>query len=235
MDDLAFRRAVYADPNTKDPEIIAAANADPAKKALLNELKALDKQLASASKIPVPDDLAHKLIWQGTITDFARHKKRSRIYLSIAASVAFVVGLSFTLWQQHATVNISSEALAHMYYTDMQEAPRASAVSLDIVNDRLAGYGASLASEIGVIKSANYCRLDSVKSLHLILETASGLVSVFVLPDDRKMDVLSTFSDTQYAGETLKPERANVLVVGDKGQDLTPIKQEVEQKLLFSA
>ena len=87
MDELEFRRAVYADPYSNDPRIKAAAEADPAKKAFLAELRQLDANIAQASKVPVPHDLAHKLIWQGTITEFSAHKKKTRSYIALAASV----------------------------------------------------------------------------------------------------------------------------------------------------
>ncbi|WP_164078293.1 DUF3379 family protein [Alteromonas facilis] len=234
MDELEFRRVVYSDPNTQDPRVLAAIQADPAKKAFVEELKALDEQLLAASKVPVPETLASKLIWQGTISDYASHKKRTRVYLSMAASVAFVVGISFTLWHQQ-TGDIGQEALAHMYYTEASEGPRATTVSLTQVNDRLSGFGATLVGDIGVLKSANYCTLDAIKSLHLIVETSEGLVSVFVLPEDKSHNVLTAFSDYKYAGEILKPERANVLIVGEKQQNLSKIKQDVAEKLLFSA
>jgi hypothetical protein len=46
---------------------------------------------------------------------------------------------------------------------------------------------------------------------------------------------LSTFSDKNLSGEKLDIQRANILVVGEKGQDLDDIKQSVKQNILFSA
>ena len=234
MDELEFRREVYADPSAEDPRVKKAAEADPAKMDFLKELRQLDSELKQAAKIPVPDDLAHKLIWQGTITDFETHKKRSRRHLALAASVAFIVGLSFTVWQQQShTIDFSHEALAHMYYQEML--PGASNVSLNDVNTKLQTFGATLASNIGTIKSANYCHLDKQRSLHLILETEQGLVSVFVLPNTGSGKFDKAFSDNQYAGEKLDVQQANVLVVGEKGKDLTNVKQSVKQRMIFSA
>ena len=234
MDELEFRREVYADPSADNPRVKQAAESDPAKMAFLKELRQLDADLKQAAKVPVPDDLAHKLIWQGTIADFAAHKKRSRRHLALAASVAFVVGISFTVWQQQShTIDFSQEALAHMHYQEML--PNASVVSLRDVNSKLETFGATLASDIGTIKSANYCHLDKQRSLHLILETEQGLVSVFVLPKTDNGTFEPAFSDNQYAGEKLDLQQANVLVVGEKGNDLSALKENVKQRMIFSA
>ena len=236
MDELEFRRAIYADPHTDDPRVKTAIESDPAKKAFLAEMRQLDATITKAAKVDVPEDLASKLIWQGTMTEFATHKRKTRVHLALAASVAFVVGTGFTLWQQQAQrVDFSHEALAHMHYTEAKEGPRATAVSLNEVNGKLASFGASFTEQIGPIKSANYCRLDKVKTLHLIFESAAGLVSVFIVPDVEKGKFLSTFSDENFSGEKLDTQRANILVVGEKGQDLDDIKQSVKQNILFSA
>jgi hypothetical protein len=234
MDELAFRRAVYADPNTDDPRVWHAAQTDPAKMAFLKELRQLNNDLNQAANVSVPEDLAHKLIWQGTISDFTAQKRRSRVHLALAASVAFVVGISFTVWQQQAhTIDFSQEALAHMYY--QETFPSAAVVSLSDINSKLETFGARLASNIGTVKSANYCHLHRQRSLHLIIETEQGLVSVFVLPktDNGKFDY--AFSDNQYAGEKLDVQQANVLVVGEKGSDISTVKQNVKQGMVFSA
>jgi hypothetical protein len=234
MDELEFRREVYANPNVDDPRVKQAAEADPAKMAFLKDLRKLDADLTEAAKVPVPENLAHKLIWQGTITDFETHKKRSRRHLALAASIAFVVGVSFTVWQQQShTIDFSHEALAHMYYQEM--IPGAQAVSLTDVNAKLQTFGASLASNIGNIMSANYCHLDKQRSLHLVVDTEDGFVSIFVLPKEANGSFDQAFSDTRYAGERLDVQKANVLIVGDKGQNLNHVKRNVKEQMIFSA
>ena len=62
MDDLQFRRALYADPTNQDPEVIAAQQSDPSKKQFAHDIYQLDKHIEQALKVPVPDDLCDKLI-----------------------------------------------------------------------------------------------------------------------------------------------------------------------------
>ncbi|MBT0587512.1 DUF3379 family protein [Alteromonas sp. SM 2104] len=236
MDELEFRRAVYADPQSDDPRIKEAAQRDPKKMSFLQELKQLDADLKQASKVEVPEDLASKLIWQGTLSDFEAHKRKSRMHLALAASVAFVVGISFTVWQQQRhTIDFSHEALAHMYHSEIPPGASASTVSLSDINAKLATFGGTLLSDLGTVKAANYCHLDNVRSLHLILDTAQGLVSVFVLPQMDNGSFEPAFADSQFSGEKLPISKANVLVVGEKGKDISTVKQQVQQRMVFSA
>ncbi len=233
IDDLAFRRALYADPHTNDPRVKAAARSSAGNRAFATELLQLDAAISQASKVPVPDNLASKLIWQGSFSEFAAHKKRARTHIALAASVAFMAGFSAVVWHQHAhTIDLSAEALAHMNHV---EGYRPATVSLSDANAKLASFGAALANEIGTIKSANYCLLDKVRSLHLILETSSGLVSVFFVPDVDGGKFGERFSNQQFVGEKLTTQKANVLVVGEQGQNIRALSQEVNRNLLFPA
>lgn len=60
MDELEFRRRLFADPNDKD--VIAQADTDPAKQRLVKEMQDFDATLHSALDISVPDDLAQKIL-----------------------------------------------------------------------------------------------------------------------------------------------------------------------------
>ncbi|WP_414830278.1 DUF3379 family protein [Alteromonas sp. H39] len=234
MDELEFRRRVYANPDTTDREVIEAAKSDPAKQAFWQEQKAQDSALLEVMKIPVPEDMAHKLIWQQTANEFVRHKKRSRWYVAMAASVAFAVGISLTLFNR-AEVSLGNEALVHMQYAAAEQSHSGLPVDLTQVNAKLAGFGASLTDMVGNVKVANYCHLNNVRSLHLIMETDQGLMSVFVVPHRKDIVLPDAFSNDTFHGEAVKMQRANILVVGDKRADLTPVMQEVKSKIQFSA
>ena len=67
MDDLEFRRTIYADPNCNDERVKEAAAKDPAKQEFWAEQKRIDASLKAAMKVDVPDDLANKLILRQTM------------------------------------------------------------------------------------------------------------------------------------------------------------------------
>lgn len=234
MDELEFRRRIYADPETTDSDVVEAAKADDNKRHFWNEQKQLDKQLKQALKVDVPDDLANKLIWQQSADEFTRYKRRSRWYLAMAASVAFTVGIALTMWY-HKPLSIGGQALAHMQYADMEQAHSLLPVDLNMVNAKLASFGVSFNEMLDGVEVANYCHLSTVRSLHLIVDTPQGKMSVFVVPERGDVTVPSEFADKQYRGESLKLQRANVMIVGDKDADLSEMKEAVAKRIQFSA
>ncbi len=234
MDELEFRRRIYADPETTDSDVVEAAKADESKRSFWNEQKQLDKQFKQALKVEVPDDLASKLIWQQSADEFTRYKRRSRWYVAMAASVAFTIGIGLTMWY-HQPLSIGGQALAHMQYAEMEHAHSLLPVDLNMVNAKLASFGGSLSEMLDGIEVANYCHLSTVRSLHLIVNTPQGKMSVFVVPQRGDISVPSEFEDSQYHGESIKMRRANVMVVGDRGADLSEMKKAVSERIQFSA
>ncbi|AGP84984.1 DUF3379 family protein [Alteromonas mediterranea] len=234
MDELEFRRRIYADPETTDSDVVEAAKADESKRSFWNEQKQLDKQFKQALKVEVPDDLASKLIWQQSADEFTRYKRRSRWYVAMAASVAFTIGIGLTMWY-HQPLSIGGQALAHMQYAEMEHAHSLLPVDLNMVNAKLASFGGSLSEMLDGIEVANYCHLSTVRSLHLIVNTPQGKMSVFVVPQRGDISVPSKFEDSQYHGESIKMRRANVMVVGDRGADLSEMKKAVSERIQFSA
>ena len=234
MDELEFRRRIYADPETTDSDVVEAAKADESKRSFWNEQKQLDKQFKQALKVEVPDDLASKLIWQQSADEFTRYKRRSRWYVAMAASVAFTIGIGLTMWY-HQPLSIGGQALAHMQYAEMEHAHSLLPVDLNMVNAKLASFGGSLSEMLDGVEVANYCHLSTVRSLHLIVNTPQGKMSVFVVPQRGDISVPSEFEDSQYHGESIKMRRANVMVVGDRGADLSEMKKAVSERIQFSA
>ena len=234
MDELEFRRRIYADPETTDSDVVEAAKEDESKRNFWNEQKQLDKQLKQALKVDVPEDLASKLIWQQSTDEFNRYKRRSRWYLAMAASVAFTVGIALTMWY-HQPLSIGGQALAHMQYAEMEHAHSLLPVDLNMVNAKLASFGGSFSEMLDGVEVANYCHLSTVRSLHLIVDTPQGKMSIFVVPERGDIRVPSEFQDSQYRGESIKMQRANVMIVGDKNADLSEMKKAISERMQFSA
>lgn len=234
MDELEFRRRVYADPDTTDQAVVAAAKADPAKMAFWQEQKHLNRALTATAQVEVPPDLAHRLIWQQSANEFVRQRKRNRWYVALAASVAFAIGLSITLLPQQS-VRLGNEALVHMQYAETEQAHSVLPVNLAQINAKLAGFGASFTEMIGDVTVANYCHLQSVRSLHLIMRTSQGTVSVFIVPQRDDISLPPQFADDRFHGQAVNMQRANIMVVGDKHADLAPVVNKVRQSMRFSA
>lgn len=236
MDDLQFRRTIYADPNCTDDEIIVAAKRDPAKREFWEQLKKLDGKIYQASRVDVPEDLAHRLILRQSLSSHSKSQKRGRIHLALAASIALAFGVSYTLWQQSDVIDLGQHALAHVQQEGNGYALHENGdIDLSKVNAQLASLGATLEQKPGRIYYANFCYFDNIRSYHLVFEGENGKVTVFVIPDTDRLHGVDSFADQQLFGEVIKTNRTSVVLVADKGKSFDEFKNRLRQNMLFSA
>jgi len=236
MDDLHFRKSIYADPQTSDDAIIEAMNADPAKKKFAQDIDKLDDKIAQALQIPVPDELYNKLILRQTMAIHQQQKKKTRVHLALAASVAFAMGLTFNFMQvSNAYTNMGDYALAHVnheaqYFSNNDEAK----VTLASLNQKMAAFNGSFEQKLGELIAANYCRFDGMKSLHLVFQGESSPVTVFIIPQSDELEFKANFAENQLKGKSIKYKDANIIVVGDKKESLRKWQENIEKNVRWS-
>lgn len=236
MDDLRFRRSIYADPSSIDEDIIAAKNSDPAKKQLAQELSRLDEKLKQAMKVPVPDDLCNKLLLRQTLASHQQEKRKTRIHLALAASVAIIAGVAVNYLQfSNSYNNLGDYALAHVYHEENVFSNDDSArVSLTSLNNKMTTFKGSFSNSMGELISADYCRFDGMKSLHLVFQGLTDTVTVFVVPKKEHLAFSNSFSDEKLHGESLSFQHANILVVADKNEPLSQWQHTINDNITWS-
>jgi hypothetical protein len=236
MDDLQYRRSIYADPSSRDVRIIAAQNNDPAKKQLAQELCQFDEKLKQAMKVSVPDDLCNKLLLRQTLASHQQEKRKSRVYLALAASVAIIAGLVVNYLQfSNSYTNLGDYALAHVYHEENIYSNDDSArVSLASLNEKMTTFNGTFTESMGELISADYCRFDGMKSLHLVFQGLTDTVTVFVVPQKEHLAYIDKFSDEKLQGESLKFEHANILVVADKNESLSQWQRIINENITWS-
>ena len=202
MDDLQFRRSLYADPKAQDQDILDAINADPKKQQFAKELDALDNKIASALNVDVPDDLCNKLILRQTMASHRQEKRKSRVQLALAASVAFAFGLTFNFMHASSAYSgLGDYALAHVYHEEGAFDNNATTqVSLATLNNKMAAFNGTFTQVAGKLIAADYCRFDGIKSLHLVFQGEHSPVNVFIVPEREEVAFSTTFEDSQYNG-----------------------------------
>lgn len=234
MDDLEFRRAVYADPHTEDEGVQQSAANDPAKQAFIEEMRNFDDKLSKALEVPVPENLSQRLILRQTLESHNAQRKRSRVHLALAASVAFAVGLSVQmLYGPLGQENIGSHSLAHVNHGLQHLYNAQENNSVDQVNVKLARFGGQFKSAMGKAVFANYCDFGGVTSLHLIYESTEGRVSVFITPADADFEFVEDFADDRFVGQAMAFQRAHITVVGDKGKSISPFTNKVKENIVW--
>ncbi len=233
MDDLYFRKTVYAEPFSKDPALIKAAAEDPNKQAFWDEVKAMEVELQAAMKIPVPEHLAEKLILRQSLSAHTKIKQKRPWYLALAASV--VVASVLTYNTLHTSNNtLADDVFSHLSHIDF-ELMKSALVDTTSVNHKLASFNGQIIGDLGEIVSANYCYLDHIKSLHVIIRGEHGLTSLFVMPNSIKESLSSSFSNASFQGASFLLESAKIIIVGENKDDVDLIQQKAKSSIIFSS
>ena len=238
MDDLQFRRSIYADPNNQDKDVLKAKHEDPAKKQFAQEIIQLDQQIKQALHVDVPEDLYNKLMLKQVLASHQQQKRKSRIHLAMAASVAFALGLSFTFFKTSSPYHdIGTLSLAHvqheaMHFTDINQSK--ATVSLASLNEKMADFHGQFSNAFGKLISAGYCNFGGIKSLHLVYQGKLGPVTVFVMPNEDGLAFTAKFANDKLKGQALHFDNANIVVVGDKNEPLNQWRKNIEKNLTWS-
>lgn len=236
MDDLIFRRSIYADPKTSDPEILQAIENDPQKQKLADNLNQFDDKIFDALAVDVPSDLANKLMLRQTMVDHTKQKKKTRIHLALAASVVFTIGVTMNMFQfSSAYNNLGDHSLAHVHYENSSFKNMATGnITLESVNKRLATFGGNFTNLVGEVISADFCRFDGIKSLHLVFQGENSPITVFVIPHENSLTAKNEFSDAKYDGKSIQYVQGNVVVITEKDESVSDWQSKINQNIEWS-
>lgn len=235
MDDLQFRREAYGDPNNQTDEFLQhlANHEDDAK--LVNDLKSLDSKLMQALNVPVPNDLADKLLLRQQLTQHQHDKKHTRYLMAMAASIAFVIGISFSMLKL-TPVDLSEHALTHVAH-EGKALMMDQNINFNDVNFKLAsveGLGQSkFIQQPGHVYYTAYCDFQGVKSLHLVMADETGKkVTLFIVPVENRMQFDEAFANQKYKGKGFETAGAYMMIVGENDTNLDYVKAEIEQTFI---
>lgn len=230
MDDLEFRRRIVADPFANDPELQAAAQTDAKRLQWLKDAQQLSAQLSSALDIPVPDNLAQRLILRQSLAD---HQQQRRRWWrgGIASSVVLLAGLiSYQLHFKYYG-DVGLYALNHVRHElDLFDATP-QLPSLATINSKLARFGARLDGLNEQAQFAMDCNFAGIDSLHMVLKGDMGPVSVFVVPS--QLGKASQFADERFVGTSLSLAAGQLILVGEKGENLTKVGHNLFNHLVW--
>lgn len=262
MDSQQIKEALAADPFTNDEALIAAVETDSELLQYWQELKQLNDDIIAVSNIVIPENLEAKLLQLGQESmedDMAaaeldaretnqsmsnslsnvvqlKSKRRHILHIALAASIAFAVGISFTVLKQSPELQSGTDlAMAHMYH-EMEYTQRVSRdVSLDEVNTKLATFGGQMLQSVGKITYANFCFFEKQKSLHLVMHTEYGDVTLFVTPKEMQNKIDNRFDDESYEGRSWQDQEADVTIIGERGKLNAELERTIKRSMQFSA
>ena len=243
MDELEFRRHTIAQPNELDKELQEFANSSADRQQFLNESKAFDKQLDNALEIPVPDNLAERIILNTSLKEKARTDeleqednvisarswfKFDRVHLALAAS--FVIAVSAFMFSEEQSINQTAgeHALAHVYH-EIYALNKTQPISIQTVNEKLALLGGQISDLPGKVTYVTFCDFQGERGLHLVFESDFGPMTVFIVPSDNQIFEIGSddFNDSRYAGHINRGKQADTVLIASLGSPVDMYNERI--------
>ncbi len=234
MDELEFRRRLFSDPQASDTELQQALLTDSDRQQMQQELLQQDRQIKQALQIAVPEDLAERLLLTQQLLAYRQSRSRRHLYYGLAASLALALGLVQLKFEPlYLPTDLGGYALAHVYHEASALVGKSAQLPLSQVNALLASFDSKLTGFEQEVRYARFCNFRGVRSLHLILDTKDGPVTVFVLPKDHGWAANIAFADNNFHGQSLAMAKADLVLVAAKEQQLADIAGKLQQQLSF--
>ncbi|MBC7008811.1 DUF3379 family protein [Pseudoalteromonas sp. BZK2] len=234
MDELEFRRRILAEPSTIDKELEAFAEQDTDKQAFIDDVRAFDDELSKALNIPVPENLAQRIIDNtysseeesaeqplDTIVEAKSRFAFNRLYLAAAASFLVAISVFFVSNKQHTLYSVGEHAFAHLYH-EIGSLDKHEAIDLASVNEKFATIGGHLDELPGKVTYLMFCDFQGKKGLHLVFESDFGPMTVFIVPSDEQPFGTGSddFNDERFAGHINRGDRADTILIASIGAPL---------------
>ena len=183
MNCLEFRRAIGTDPRGLDAEALAHRASCTRCSDAFERALPFERSLAAAIAIPVPDNLAERILLHQTTAALHEPRARRLPVWAIAATVCVGIALAATLgWRLFtATASTTDLAVAHLAHEPFALSARAEVDGAE-VRAMFASLGAPIAHSPGSVHYLNDCPLGGRMSVHMVMQRDSGPVTAMYVP-----------------------------------------------------
>jgi anti-sigma factor RsiW len=208
MNCLEFRRLVLVDPRGMPEDARAHAAACAACRETLEKQREADDRLFDALQVPVPDGLADRIL-------VARGQRpaRRRFAWAIAATLLVTAGAGLIGRRYLFPPDpLGAEAIDHVAH-EPQSFTTIHTVGNDYLPAVLAEQGLKAALAIGQVTYTRICPMDGRTARHLVIRTAEGPVTLFLMPDDPNKRRRSVTEAGGMAAVTMPAAKGSVAIV----------------------
>lgn len=232
MDDIEFRRNAVINPKTKHADFLHKTKQSRSNHEFVKQQIAFDQYLHKTLDIPVPDNLADRIILKQQLSLHQAHRtKRVRNWLAagIAASVVLVISIIVLLPK-----TLDSSLLNQQVINHVNSDTHALNVLMDVpktaIDTMLASYGGRFNGPIGKVTYLGHCIIGDKTGLHLVLKTRQGLVTVMILPN-QIIDSEYSLKTTDYQSLVYPSKKGSIAIIAEHSDSLRATQLTIDQNL----
>ncbi|EGR1310521.1 DUF3379 domain-containing protein [Vibrio cholerae] len=235
MDELEFRRKVMSDPKQRDNDTLDMMTSSEANAKFVDDVLQLDKQIAQAFKVDVPDDLADKILFkQTTLVEDEKviRPQFVRKAMAMAASVAFTAGLLVgqiqwgNLLISPAQASLSDMAVQHVIHEEGFVNRLDEQADMQQINAKMRPFAYKMEGDFPYhVYYLNHCGFGKDNAVHMVFQGEKGKVTLFFTPIHSAQS--SLFKQEGMAGIIEPVGNASLILVGEKDENLTNIANKL--------
>lgn len=229
MNDLEFYKYCVSDPNSPDHALKQAIGSDPHRQQTHQNCVDFDDELREAMQLEIPHSLETQLIDSRENTQKLFNAKK---IAAIAASLLFVIIITIATFNQMKARDVGEDMMDHVFTEIDKLHTYTSPVSnlREKVNATLPQLGITARSPISHLHYAGTCKIGNENGFHLIVKGKKGLVTV--LYSAAEVDPKS-LARGGMQGMLFPSLKGSMGIIGNMGEDLEAIRQELEEKLIL--
>lgn len=221
---LEFRRRTGADPRDHSPEVQEHRQNCPGCADFLDARQVLDRRLEAALRIPVPEDLRARVIFNYT----GRWQHRpARRWMPIAAGLLVAAGLGFVLINTGGKQSLPAAVVAHIEHEPSLLLPTERLAEPVRVNAILNEGRVHLARPLDNVIHAGLCPFRGRQVPHLVLRVEGEPVSVLLIANEQNGEVEEIHEDG-YHGVIVPRRGGSLAIVAARPELVQPAREQLE-------
>ena len=224
IDCLEFRQRIGADPQDPAPDVQEHRQRCLGCADYANMQRALDRRLEAALRIPVPEDLRARVIfnqsgrWQ---------RPPARRWLPIAAGLLLAAGIGFMLLNVGDARRLPSAVIAHIEHEPSLLLPTERLAEPVRVSAVLHEGQVQLVQPMENVIHAGLCPFRGRQVPHLVLRIDGEPVSVLLIADEQTGEVEEIHEDG-YHGVIVPRRGGSLAIVAARPELVQPAREQLE-------
>jgi hypothetical protein len=233
MEHAQYRAAIMADPHNADAELRAHREACAECRAFTEKLLKFESRLERALRVDIRP--------RAEVLPFARKGGSAatppRRWMALAASVLLGAAIVGGVWLSLPQPGLAAAVVAHMA-GEPEAWQRTEAVPPPELADVLKDSKLRLKSDAGVVSYASSCAFRGHRVPHLVVQTASGPVTVMVLVHESVRQAMQ-FDEQGYRGTIVPvPGHGSIAVLmrgsATSAEEIQRIAAQVDESIVWT-
>ena len=204
--------------------------------AFRSEMQALDSRIARALALSVPEFDMPELadVDTSNVTALPRRRFGMPTWLAVAATVTLAAFIGF----QMAGDDLSNATLAEQVIAHIDHEPYSIRTTDEAVSDKrlqrvIPASIATMDHSAGLITYAQSCLINGREVPHLVIQGERGPVTILLMPKE-KISGAQEVHGENVEGVILPVGNGSIAIIGEQGERLEKIKEQVKNSVTWS-